>query len=112
MIYRVKIQLQAKQDIKRNASWWAKHHSTQQAKRWTNAVREQIRTLENQPLRCPLSVENSKFSFEIRDHLVGTGPHPTHRAIFTIQGETVYVLTVRRAAEDQLQPRDLVFPKE
>jgi hypothetical protein len=58
-----------------------------------------------------LSAENDNFPYEIRDKLLGLGSRPSYRAVFTIQGETVYVLTVHRAAEDVLSPDDVDPPR-
>jgi hypothetical protein len=50
------------------------------------------------------------FPFEIRDKLVGLGSRPGFRAVFTIKDDTVYVLTVRRLAQDVIRPDDVDAP--
>ena len=107
MKFTVSILPQARQDIDRNADWWAEHHSVDEALRWTDAIYDQIATLTEFPESHSLSAENDDFPYEIRDMLLGLGSRPSYRGVFTIQGDTVYVLTVRRGAEDVIRPRDV-----
>jgi plasmid stabilization system protein ParE len=110
MIFRVIVLPQAHRDINANAEWWAENHSVDQALRWSETVYDQIAKLETFPDRCPLSAENHELSFEIRDKLVGTGPRPSYRAVFTIRADEVYVLTVRRATQDVILRDQLDVP--
>ena len=55
-----------------------------------------------------LAAENDEFPYEIRDKLVGLGPRPGYRAVFTIKGDEVFVLTVRAAEQDRLTTDDVV----
>ena len=110
MTFRVIVLPQASVDIDRNADWWAGHHSVEQALRWSDAIYDQIEMLDGFSESNALSAENDDFPYEIRDKLVGLGSRPTYRAVFTIKDETVYVLTVRRSAQDTLQPGDVETP--
>lgn len=110
MTFRVSILPQARRDIDRNADWWAEHHSVEQALRWSDAVYDQIETLAEFPESHGLSAENGEFPYEIRDKLLGLSPQPSYRAVFTIKNDTVYVLTVRRSAQDVLRPDDVESP--
>ncbi len=105
MKFRVSILPQARCDIERNADWWPEHHSVEQALEWSDAVYDQLETLVDFPESNGLSAENGEFPYEIRDKLVGLGARPTYRAVFTIKDDTVYVLSVRRGAQDVLRPR-------
>ena len=99
--------------IGRNARWWSEHYSSHQALVWYDAAVAAIYSLESHPERHALSPENQQFAYEIRDLLFGIGSRPSYRAVFTIQGNAVHVLTVRRAAQDAVAPEDLQFdPKE
>ena len=113
MKYLVIMEEPAIKEIERNARWWAEHHSLQQALVWYDAAVDSIYSLETAPERHPLSPENQQFDYEIRDMLFGLGSRPSYRAVFTIQGNAVHVLTVRRAAQDAVAPDDLHFdPRE
>lgn len=107
MNFRVSVLPQARRDIDRNAHWWAEHHSIEQAIQWSDAVYDQIETLTDFPESHGLSAENGEFPYEIRDKLLDLGSRPGYRAIFTIKNDTIYVLTVRRAAQDVLRPSDV-----
>ena len=110
MTFRVIILPQAHRDIDRNADWWADHHSVEQAVRWSDTVYDQIETLADFPGSNGLSAENDEFPYEIRDKLLGLGSRPGYRAVFTIKEDTVYVLTVQRAAQDALRPDQVDSP--
>lgn len=110
MKFRVSILPQARRDIDRNADWWAEHHSVEQALQWSDAVYDQLETLAEFPERNGLSAENGEFHYVIRDIFVGLGSRRGYRAVFTIKGNTVFVLSVRRAAQDTLRPSDVESP--
>ena len=107
MTFHVRIYPQAEEDIERNARWWAENHSVEQAARWFEAVHKQLQSLATFPLKHGLSPENDDFPYEIRDKLVGLGPQPGYRAVFTVVDDTVHVLTVRSGSEDTLKPSDI-----
>ncbi len=107
MPFRVILLPRAEADIEDNARWWATHHSTEQAVRWFEVIHDQLKSLEQFPESNGLSAENDHFPYEIRDKLLGPGPRPSYRAVFTIKDDTVYVLTVRRSAQDVIRPGDL-----
>ena len=110
MTIRVIVLPQARGDINRNADWWAEHHSVEQALRWSDAIYDQIETLADFPKSHALSAENDDFPYEIRDKLLGLGSRPSYRGVFTIQGDTVFVLTVRREAQFKVRPNDVDSP--
>ena len=110
MTFRVIVLDQAEADIETNARWWATHHSVEQATIWFDAVHEQLKSLERFPESHSLSAENDDFPYEIRDALLGLGSRRSYRAVFTIRNGTVYVLAVRRGAQDALQPSDVESP--
>ena len=102
MIYRIEYTARAEEDILRNASWWAEHHSLDQALEFDDIVRKQIATLSEMPKRFGCAYENDKFDIEIRQMLVGLGPRPSFRAIYTIRDDKVLILAVCRGAQGEL----------
>ena len=102
MSFPVTILPRAEADVERNADWWARNHSAEQASRWLYAVRDQLQTLGDFPEAHSLSAENNDFPFEIREKLVGLGSRPGYRAVFTVKDNEVFVLTVRAGEEDRL----------
>lgn len=110
MKYNVEIHPGAMEDIRRNARWWAEHHSETQALAWYDNALDSLYKLEQMPASHGLSHENDDFPYEIRDCLFGLGPRPTsYRGVFTIVGDTVHVLTVQRSSQDTLHPDDVTF---
>ncbi len=107
MKYRVRITPLARRDIERNAEWWAREYSVEQAEHWFHAIHEQLETLAQFPESHGLSADNEEFPIELRDKLVGLGSRRSYRAVFTIRGDTVHVLTLRRGAQERLHPLDL-----
>lgn len=107
MTHRLIVTASARDDITRNAAWWAEHHSIEQALRWYDTIYEQLESLLTFPESYAFSSENDAFSYELREKLVGLGRHKTYRAIFTIAGEEVRVLAVRRASQDTFSPDEL-----
>jgi plasmid stabilization system protein ParE len=101
---------QAKEDVRRNAQWWAENHSSEQAARWLDTIQSQLESIVDFPESHALSTENDDFPYEIRDKLIGLGSRPSYRAVFTINDDTVFVLTVRRGAQDILRPSDVESP--
>ncbi|MBA4031763.1 MAG: hypothetical protein C0478_12860 [Planctomyces sp.] len=77
---------------------------------WLDTVQSQLESIVHFPESHSLSAENGEFSFEIRDKLLGPGARPSHRAVFSIQGDTIHVLTVRSGSQNALHPGDIEPP--
>jgi|SRR5581483_2558356 len=107
MSYRVVITEQAEREMQSAFNWWAEHRSKRQADRWYAGMAKAIANLSENPERYSQSGERDHFAYEIRDLLFGLGRRPTHRAVFTIRGEDVVVLTVRHVAQQDLSQDDL-----
>lgn len=87
--------------------WWAENRSRSQAVNWYNAFCDAIESLSIDPDHRPLSQENSRFAYEIRDLHFGIGRRPTHRAVFSIRGNLVLVFAIRHLAQQDLSPDDM-----
>jgi len=48
--FRLIILPQAKEDLRRNAEWWAHDHSPEQAARWLDAIQSQLETKPQVPV--------------------------------------------------------------
>ncbi len=107
MNYRVVIHDVAKEDIRRNANWWAATHSASQAESWFHNAFDSIESLAFMPESHPLAPEYDEFTVEMRELHFGLGSRPGYRAIFCISGDVVHVLTIRRAAQDRISPADI-----
>jgi|ERR1043165_8860790 plasmid stabilization system protein ParE len=107
MSFRVVITEQAEREMQSAFNWWAEHRSKSQADRWYAGFAKAIADLSENPERHSQSRETDRFTYEIRDLLFGIGRRLTHRAVFTIRGEEVVVLTIRHVAQQDLSPDDI-----
>lgn len=83
------------------AYFWISEQSESAALRWYEGLLKAFRSLEKNPLRSPLAPESVFFEEEIRQAIYGK-----YRILFTLEGETVYVLRVRHGARDYLKPEE------
>ena len=97
----------AKEDLSRNANWWANNHSVDQAVKWIDAVELQLQDLVLNPEGFGYAPENGLFSYPLHQMLVGMGKRRSYRAVYTIKPTEVHVLTIRRAAQDTTKLADL-----
>jgi hypothetical protein len=67
---------------------------------------DELHTLAHFPQRCELAPENKLVESEIRQLIFGRR-RGAYRALFTIVGNEVRVLHVRRAARDWAEAADL-----
>jgi plasmid stabilization system protein ParE len=107
MTYEVFLTPKAKVEIKQISQWWAENRSNRQAHQWTQSVGRQLARLSEAPESHSLSAENGMVSIVLRDLLVGIGRRPTHRAVFTVHGKVVFILTVRHLAQDSIEPETI-----
>jgi len=107
MSFRVVITDQAEHEMQSTFNWWAANRSKLQAERWYGGLAKAIAALSEHPERHSQSREADRFAYEIRDLPFGIGRRATHRAVFTIRGEDVVVLTVRHLAQPDLSPEDV-----
>jgi len=89
----------------------ATHHQAMNALRERDdemSIRRGIEDVESASW-CAHSRENGRprFKVELWDKLVNLGRGNSHRILFTIQSETIFVLTVRSTGQDDLTPHDL-----
>lgn len=69
------------------------------AARWFEGLVSKVNSLSTMPERCALAPESAAFHQEIRQLLYGR-----YRILFTIKGDTVYVIHIRHSAQEHLKP--------
>lgn len=94
MAFLVEITPRAKADLDAILIWLAEEQAGETGLRWFCRLREAIDSLSEFPRRCSLAPEDRAVSFEVRHLLFGARPH-VYRILFTIQDQTVTVLSVR-----------------
>lgn len=107
MSFQILVTDRAAVDLRTIAAWWSANRSPDQAERWYQRFVEAIASLKEHSQRCGLAREDSQFAFELRQLTFALAGRPTHRAVFTIQGEAVVVLTIRHLAQAEQTPQDL-----
>jgi plasmid stabilization system protein ParE len=110
MTYRIVLSEQASCELDAAADWWAEHRNREQARRWYAGFSDKLWTLCQHPDRLSLADENDDFPYTIRELHYGLSSRPTHRAVFTVVGDNVLVLTVRHAAQGRITPEDISEP--
>ncbi len=105
MTHRVVITAEAKANL-RSAYEWAAQHAPETAARWLERFEAELKTLDRNPRRRPLAPEDKLVDSEIREFIFGWR-RGAYRALFTIVGDEVRILHVRRAARDLATPSDL-----
>jgi plasmid stabilization system protein ParE len=98
----------AEADIQAAYDLWARRRSAERAARWYEAVNEAIDLLGDEADHCSLAAEAHRFPFQLRAKPFGAGRQPTHRILFTIRPDSIYVLAVRHVAQDALKRGRLV----
>jgi plasmid stabilization system protein ParE len=102
MTYQVVVQPSAQAEMEAAYEWTAER-APMSAARWYNGLIDALRSLADNPERCPLAPENECFPEEIRN-LIYSKRRNAYRIIFTIRSDMVHVLHVRRGARQVLKP--------
>jgi plasmid stabilization system protein ParE len=104
MPHEVRLVAHAQAEIDENVAWLLAH-LPESAQKWHVGMLEKLLTLQDHPERCPLADEATSLGIELRELLFGKRRN-TFRILFTIDGNTVNVLHVRRAFRDALKLED------
>ena len=83
---------------------WYAERSPDIAQRWHNGLTRAINSLAKMPTRCPVSHADSQaLGCEVRQLLYGKR-RGVYRILFSIAGDTVWVLRIRHSAKGPLKP--------
>ena len=106
MTYQVVVTAAAKQDM-RSAYLWAAERASHTAALWLQRFEAELQTLAKSPERFQLAPENALVDSEIRQLIFGRR-RSAYRALYTIAGDQVQILHIRRAARDWATPENLI----
>ncbi|NEO83495.1 MAG: type II toxin-antitoxin system RelE/ParE family toxin [Spirulina sp. SIO3F2] len=107
MIFQVRITQQAEVEIETAYRWLRKWNSADYADRWFRGLMNKLATLQKQPQRCALAIENDVFSEEVRQLLHGKR-RSAYRILFVVRTDVVFILHVRSSRQAPLTAEDLV----
>lgn len=91
--YKIEITTTAEVEAE-EAILWIRQFSPDAAQKFSEGLIKAIKTLQNNPFRCPLAPENDFFYEEIRQLIYGK-----YRILMTIDNQTVYVLHIRHSSQ-------------
>lgn len=100
MKYKIIFDPDAQSDLLAAADYIAQG-APRNAERWYRGIHEAIFSLSSMPERCAFARENETYPEEIRQLL-----YKSHRVVFTIQKDIVYILRVFHVAQEGLKPGD------
>lgn len=111
MAFRVEAVPEAKQDAREILAWLRTEHAGETGLQWFEGLTQAASSLKVFPKRCPLAPENAGVSFEMRQLLYGK-PRHRYRILFTVSGDTVLILRIRRPGQQLLLPYKETSPEE
>jgi plasmid stabilization system protein ParE len=101
--YRVIVTPTADDEAMQAVRWYAER-SPDAAQHWYDGLARAIESLTWMPTRCPVSPDDSEaLGCEVRILLYGRHPG-VYRILFSIVGDTVWILRIRHSARDLLLP--------
>jgi len=98
--FQIELTEQAEKEAEQ-AYLWIAERDPEGAGRWWQGLVEAVLSLEEMPLRCSIAPEDPYFEEEIRMLFYGRR-RGQFRILFTIRGQQVQVLHIRRASRDVL----------
>ncbi len=105
MAHRVRMAARAERDVDEALSRLQPRFPVAAA-RWHAGLLEAVQSLEEQPERYGLAPEAEELGIELRQLLFGKRRH-AYRVLYTVTGETINVLHIRRASRRFLRRGEL-----
>ena len=96
MPYQIEWSTKAELDVDRVLLWFQGQRASDAAAHWLKGLREQVRSLQNNPERCPMASEAEDVGLPIRELLFGR-----YRILFQVEGDIVRISHVRHSARDR-----------
>jgi len=106
MTYNLVYTGRAKRDLQRATEAIA-HNAPETAQRWFDGFVATLQSLSTSATVYSLAPESEQCSVEVRQLIYRTKSRRANRALYTIRGETVYILAIRRPGEDLLTEEEL-----
>ena len=100
MAFRVSVTPEAELDAEEIFIWLHEQEAGETGLRWFKGLEAAIASLNVMPERRALALENRSFPFELRQLLYGK--RRRYRILYTIEGNTVFILRIRRPGKQPL----------
>lgn len=92
--------------MRANLKWWDENHSKRQANRWFQKIQQAIATLDQMPARFSLAPEAETLGIPLHQMSFGVSTRPTHRVLYTTEGNFVKVLRVMHGSQKEIRGVD------
>jgi plasmid stabilization system protein ParE len=100
MAFEIEYTTEAENDLDGILTWLLQERQAgETGLRWYQGLRDKISTLSELPQRCGRAPESKSLPFEMRQLLYGRKPR-VYRVLFTVEGNTVHIIAVRRPYQD------------
>lgn len=106
MRFTVLLTTRAIQDLEHARDYIAQS-SPETAERWHRRFLDALLRLEENPESRSLAPEDSAFSFTLRQFLFRTKSRLANRALFTVIGNEVWILAIRRPGQPLITAADV-----
>jgi plasmid stabilization system protein ParE len=105
MNYRVCLSAEARRNLGASRRWIARR-SPEGAARWVQAFDRAIDQLERDPFLSPLAPETGSANRELRNIFFQTRRGRRYRAVYYVDGDTVYITHIRGSGQQLIPPDD------
>ena len=85
---------------------WYRQQNPEFADQWFRSLMNAIATLQENPRRCSLAIEHEMFPEKVRQLLHGKSKN-IYRILFTIRGNTAYILYIRHSSQAPLTDKEI-----
>jgi plasmid stabilization system protein ParE len=103
MPYRVRITPKAESDLQAIYRY-LRSAAPVAARAWLQGMRKTIRSLDKYPERGRLAAESASFGEPVREVFYGRGNRGTYRILYSVTGNSVFVLHVRHGSMLPAEP--------
>lgn len=100
MAFRVEFTRRAREEANGILNWLMEQQVGETGLRWFQGLEAAIASLSTLPERGTLARESRSFPFELRQLLYGK--RRRYRILYTIEGNTVFILRIRRPGQQLL----------
>jgi plasmid stabilization system protein ParE len=108
MTYEVILTARARQDLREITAWYVQRSGRQDvADRWVDGFFDTLENLRTNPTRCPLVREVASLDMDVREIHYGSGRKKTHRILYEVIGECVFIMRIRHSAQRDITRDDL-----
>jgi len=96
----------ARRDDRTTAEWYDLQRGGL-GERWADALDDTFDSIESNSLQFGLAIEADSIGIELREALFGAGRRITHRVIFEVHNEEIWIYAVRHVAQSEITEAEI-----